>query len=383
MNFDETYLSVDLDALDANFSAIRSKANNKIMAVVKADAYGHGAVVLAKHLESRSDFFGVACVSEALELRKAGIRLPILILGHTPVQAFGQVIAHEIRPAIFRMDEAVEFSKEAVRQGVKAPIHIALDTGMGRIGFSADPDGMEQVLAISNMEGITIEGLFSHYACADMEDLAPTNAQMARFDGFVEQLEARGVTVPLCHLSNSAGLMRLSSQHNMVRTGIVLYGLYPDAQMDRSLLPLQPVVSWHSCITMLKTLPAGSPVSYGATYITTKPTRVATVPVGYADGYPRSLSGKFHVLICGKKAPILGRVCMDQMMVDVTDIPEAEEGTAVTLIGKDGQQSISVEDVSNCSGVFHYELVCGFGRRQPRLYTQGGKVVQSLHYLQK
>ncbi len=383
MQFDETYLAIDLDVVDENFSAISNKAKCKVMTVLKADAYGFGSVPLAKHLQSRSDYFGVAYISEALELRAAGITLPILILGHTPVEFFPEAICQGIRPAIFRMDDARAFSAEAVRQGVRAPVHIALDTGMSRIGFQADEEGIEHILEISRLPGVYIEGLFSHYAYADMADPAPAMEQSRLFNSVREKLTALGVEIPVYHLSNSAALMHLPEQYDMVRVGMILHGMYPSEEMDPADLPVRPTFSWHSRITMLKTLPAGRKISYGGTCTLTDTTRVATVPVGYADGYPRSLSNNFYALVRGKKAPILGRVCMDQMMVDVTNIPDAAEGDCVTLIGTDGNETITPEALCRAGGVFHYEFVCGLARRQSRYYLKDGKVFQKVSYLSK
>jgi len=381
LKFDTTYLAIDLDIINENFAQVRAKAPGKILTIVKADAYGYGAVPMAKYLEDRSDFFGVAYMSEAMELRRAGIQKPILILGHTPRSAYPELVRQAIRPAIFRYDDAVALSEEAVRQGVKTPIHFAIDTGMSRIGFQADDEGAETCAKIAALPGIEAEGMFSHYATADEADLTRAEAQSVLFDSFIEKLRALGVEIPLIHLSNSAALMNFSKHYNMVRAGVVIHGIYPSTAMDPAKLPIRPALSWHSRISFLKTLPAGRQIGYGGTYTTTRDTRVATVPVGYADGYRRGLTGKFYVLIHGKRAPILGRVCMDQIMVDVTEIPEAQADDPVVLVGKSGSEEITMFQISQVAGVVHYEFLCSLHHRIPRYYIRGGKVVETLHYL--
>ena len=381
MIFDTTYLAIDLDVIDRNFETVRRKAGCKILTIVKADAYGFGAVKMAKYLEDRSDFFGVAYMSEAVELRRAGIQKPILILGHTPQSAYPELVRLQIRPAIFREDDAYALSAEAVRQGVKAPFHFAIDTGMSRIGFQADEASADLCAKLAALPGLFAEGMFSHYATADEADLTKAEAQSALFDRFIGLLKARGVEIPLVHLSNSAALMNFNKHYNMVRAGVVIHGIYPSGDTDPKKLPVEPALSWHSRISFLKTLPAGREIGYGGTYTTKGETRVATVPVGYADGYRRGLTGKFYVLIHGKKAPILGRVCMDQIMVDVTAIPEAQMGDEVVLIGKSGDEEITMFQISRTAGVVHYEFMCSLHHRMPRYYVRGGKVVDSLHYL--
>lgn len=381
MKFDTTYLAIDLDAIDQNLAAIRQKAGCRVMAVIKADAYSHGAVPLAKHLDGRADFFGVANIAEAIELHRSGIKTPILILGHTPRSAYPELVAAGIRPSIFRLDDAEALSAEAVRQGVTVPFHFAIDTGMSRIGFQADEEGADLCARIARLPGLRAEGLFSHYATSDEADLSRAQAQGQLYGQFIGLLKDRGVEIPLLHMSNSGGIMNFSQHHAMVRAGIVLYGCYPSDEVDPEKLPILPVLSWHSRITHLKTLPAGREVGYGGTYTTTAPTRIATIPVGYADGYRRSLSSQFHVLVCGKKAPILGRVCMDQFMVDVTHIPEAKEDDPVVLIGQSGSEAITLDAISKAAGVIPYEFLCSLHQRLPRYYLRGGQVVDTLHYL--
>lgn len=381
MSFDNTYVRIDLDAIRENIETVRRKTGTAVMAVVKADAYGHGAVPVAQHLQDICSFFGVSSAAEALELRQAGLDNPILILGHTPVDAFPLVVEQEIRPAIFRWEDALALSEEAQRQGKTAKFHFAVDTGMSRIGFQAEEDAAELCCRIAGLPGLCPEGLFSHFATADCADLSKAREQARKFDWFCDLLKQRGLEIPIRHMNNSAGLMNFTDQYDMVRCGIVTYGLYPSPEVDPKLLPLKPALSWHSHVSHVKTLPAGREVSYGGLYVTREDTRVATIPVGYADGYWRSLSGRFYVLIHGRRAPILGRVCMDQLMVDVTHIPQTQPGDPVTLVGHDGDEVITVEQIAGEAGSFNYEFICGISRRVPRVYQQGGQQIRSVHYL--
>ena len=381
MDFDNTWVKIDLSAIEANIDAIAAKANVPVMAVIKADAYGHGAVPIARLLEKKCAFFGVSSMLEAMELRSAGIRLPILILGATPDDAYPLAVREDIRPAIFTWESACALSRAATAQGKTARLHFAVDTGMSRIGLQVTEEAADLCARIAALPGLVCEGLFSHFATADETDLTRARAQAARFADFDAMLKARGLEIPIRHLNNSAGVMNFSEHYDMVRSGIVTYGLYPSSEVDPGDLPLRPALSWYSRVTHVKTLPAGREISYGGTFVTTRDTRVATVAVGYADGYRRSLSGRFYVLIRGRKAPILGRVCMDQLMVDVTDIPDAAAGDTVTLAGRDGKERITIEELAAAAGSFNYETVCGISRRVPRVYLKDGQCVGSVHYL--
>ena len=381
MNFDSTRVKIDLDIIARNFDAVCEKVKVPVMAVIKADAYGHGAIQVARLLQEKCAFFGVSSMLEAMELRQAGLKNPILILGHTPVNAFPTAIREGIRPTIFCYEDAAALSQAAVEAGITAPFHFAVDTGMSRIGFQATQTDADVCAAIAAMPGITAEGLFSHFATADSADLTRSQAQADMFDGFCRMLEDRNVHISIRHLDNSAGLMNFTRHYDMVRSGIVTYGMYPSGEVDPALLHLEPALQWLSRITHVKTLPAGREISYGGTYTTTRDTVVATIPVGYADGYRRSLSGKFHVLIRGQKAPILGRICMDQMMVDVTHIPGGAPNDRVVLVGKFDDEEITMEEMAAAADSFNYEFVCGISRRVPRIYVQGGKNIHSVHYL--
>ncbi len=381
INFDTTYAQIDLDAIAANMDAIQAKVKVPVMAIVKADAYGHGAVAVAGLLKDKCPFFGVSAMQEALELRRAGIQNPILILGYTPVSAYETAIRQGIRPAIFHWEDAVALSKAAVETGLPGIFHFALDTGMSRIGFQVTREDADLCAKIAALPALQAEGLFSHLATADCLDLSRAKVQEARFNAFDAMLKEQGLEIPIRHLNNSAGLMNFENQYDMVRAGIALYGLYPSDEVDPALLPLKPAMSLRSQVTHVKTLPPGREISYGGAFVTARETVVATIPVGYADGYRRNLSGRFHVLIRGRKAPILGRVCMDQMMVDVTDIPGVVPGDPVTLMGRDGGEVISAEQIAAQADSFNYEFVCGVSRRVPRVYLREGREIHRIHYL--
>ena len=381
MYTDNTYVNIDLDAIAENFAAVQEKAGTAVMAVVKADAYGHGAIQVARLLEDKCAFFGVSSMLEAQELRQTGIQKPILILGHTPVGAYPIAVQENIRPAIFRYEDALALSAEACRQGKTVDFHLVVDTGMSRIGFPVTEEAADICAAIAKLPGLRAEGLFSHFATADCADLTKAKAQAALFDQFYAMLQDRGVNIPIRHLDNSAGIMNFPNHYEMVRSGIVTYGMYPSSEVAPSLLGIRPAFQWRSRVTHVKWLEAGREISYGGTYVTSRPTKVATVPVGYADGYRRSLSNRFYVLIKGQKAPILGRVCMDQMMVDVTHIADVQPEDTVVLVGRSGDEEITVEQIAAAADSFNYEFVCGISRRVPRVYYQNGQAVHTVHYL--
>ena len=381
MTFESTKLMIDLDAIRHNIQAVKAKAGAPVMAIIKADAYGHGAVRLAKHLDDCCAFFGVSSILEALELRQAGIQKPMLILGYTPVSSFPEAVRLNIRPAIFRYEDALALSQAAGELGMTAKFHFAVDTGMSRIGFQVTREDADTCAKIARLPNLEAEGLFSHFATADCTDLTRAKRQAERFACFDKMLRERGVVIPIRHLDNSAGLMNFGCEYEMVRSGIVTYGMYPSDEVDPELLDLRPALRWETRIIHINLLEPGREIGYGGTYTTTRLTRVATLPVGYADGYRRNLSGRFYVLIRGKKAPILGRICMDQMMVDITDIPDARLGDMVVLVGKDGDEQITVEQIAAQGDSFNYEFVCGISRRVPRVYTLGGRVDHTVSYL--
>lgn len=378
-----TQAKIDLDAVEYNYNNTRAKLPQgcKLLGVIKADAYGHGAVELARFLENKCDFFGVACIEEAVKLKKTGIKTPILILGYVAPAFYDLVVKYDIRIPVFSYDTAKALSDEAVKQGKTVPFHFCIDTGMSRIGFQVNEESADVCKEICALPNIEAEGLFSHFATADESDLTKALAQREKYKKFVEMLESRGIQIPIKHLNNSAGIMNFDEYFDMCRMGIILYGLYPSEEVDKSLLDIKPAMSWLTHISHIKTLEAGREVSYGGTFKTTEPSVIATIPVGYADGYPRCLSNKGKVIINGQYAPIVGRVCMDQFMVDVTDVDGAELDSIVTLVGKDGDAELSMEEVSNAAYSFNYELPCRVARRVPRTYYKDGKLVKATNYM--
>ena len=380
MEYSNTWVNIDLTAIEENFRVLQKKANKPVCAVVKADAYGHGAVQVAKLLQGQCAFFGVSSVAEALELRNAGIQTPVLLLGHTPVKLFPAVVEKELRCTVFDLEEAKALSLEAARQQKNAYVHIAVDTGMSRIGFQVTEEAADQCAAIGKLPGLQVEGLFSHFATADEASTDAAQKQAALFEKFDAMLRTRGLEIPIRHMDNSAGIARFENHYDMVRAGISLYGFAPSQEMEGT-LPLKPAMQWETTVSHVKLLEPGRAVSYGGTFVTEKPTLVATIPVGYADGYRRSLSGKFCMLIHGKPAPILGRVCMDQTMVDVTDIPNTCVGDRVVLMGTDGAETITAEEIAAAAQSFHYEQLCDISRRVTRVYYQAGKQVAKTNYL--
>ena len=378
-----TQAKIDLDAVEYNYNNTRAKLPQgcKLLGVIKADAYGHGAIELARFLENKCDFFGVACIEEAIELKKADIKTPVLILGYVAPAFYDLVVKYDIRIPVFSYDTAKALSDEAVKLGKTVPFHFCIDTGMSRIGFQVNEESADVCKKICALPNIEAEGLFSHFATADETDLTKALAQREKYKVFVEMLENRGIQIPIKHLNNSAGIMNFDEYFDMCRMGIILYGLYPSEEVDKSLLDIKPVMSWLTHISHIKTLEAGREVSYGGTFKTTEPRVIATIPVGYADGYPRCLSNKGRVIINGQYAPIVGRVCMDQFMVDVTDVDGAELDSTVTLVGKDGDAELSMEEVSNSAYSFNYELPCRVARRVPRTYYKDCKFVKATNYM--
>lgn len=378
-----TEASIDLDAIEYNYNQIRAKVpqDTKLLAVIKADAYGNGAVQISKFLDDKCDFFGVACVDEAIEIIQAGIKSPVLILGRVFVEDYPLVVKHNIRIPIFNLYDAKKLDEEAEKQGKVIPFHFCLDTGMSRIGFQATDESIELCEEICKLENIKAEGLFSHFATADEADLTKANAQLEKFNSFANALESKGLNIPIKHLNNSAGIMNFANGFDMCRMGIILYGMYPSEEVDKDLLSIKPVLSWKTRISYIKQLEANREISYGGTYKTETERTIATVPVGYADGYPRCLSNKGRVLVNGQYAPIVGRVCMDQMMIDITDIEGVKVADEVILIGKQGDNELSMEEVSAQAYSFNYELTCRFARRIPRVYYKNGEIVDETNYL--
>ncbi|MDO4623630.1 MAG: alanine racemase [Eubacteriales bacterium] len=368
-----TYAEISLEAIGHNIDEVRKKidAKTKVLAVVKANAYGHGAVRVASYLQDRVDFFAVATADEALLLRENGIVLPIMILGYASPSEYTELVKHDVRICIYNLDDAEALNRAGEELGIRAKLHIALDTGMTRIGFQVDEASADTIAAIAAMPHLDVEGMFTHLSCADMTDKAFCYEQFEKFDRMLEMLKDRKVQIPIRHVLNSAGIMEFDDHRfDMVRSGITTYGCYPSEEVDKSRMDLQPAMEWKTHVIHVKDVEPGRGVSYGATYVTEKPvTRIATVSVGYADGYPRALSSRGRVLIRGQYAPILGRVCMDQMMVDVTDISGVKVEDVVTLIGRDGENRITVEEVGDNSARFNYEMLCDVSDRVNRIYV--------------
>lgn len=376
-----TYALINLDNIEYNCENVRKKLapGTKLLGVIKADAYGHGAVEIGKLIEAKCDFFGVACIEEALELKKAGIKIPLLILGRVFPWDYENVVRYDIRIPVFSYEDAKALSDESVKQNKTTPFHFCIDTGMSRIGFQVNEDSADICKKITELPSIRPEGLFSHFATADETDLSKAIKQREKYKLFVNMLEQRGIDIEIKHLNNSAGIMNFDEYFDMCRMGIILYGLYPSEEVNPSLLDIKPVMSWIARISHVKTLEPGREISYGGTFKTSEPTRVATIPVGYADGYPRCLSNKGKVLINGKEAKILGRVCMDQFMVDVTDI-DCKPGDEAVLVGSSGDKALSMEEVSGSAYSFNYELPCRVARRVPRVFVYKGKT-KTVKYL--
>ncbi|MBR5782785.1 MAG: alanine racemase [Clostridia bacterium] len=361
------YAKINLSAICNNIAEVQRVVGEAVAvyAVIKANAYGHGALQVAQALKNQVDGFCVATGEEALALRQEGIDNPMMILGYVFPDSYESLIRQDVALTVFDYESAQIMSETACRLGKTVKVHIKLDTGMGRIGFFPQQESLETVCRIAALRQLEIEGLFSHFAGADEADKTLAKKQMETFLRFADDIAAAGVQIPMLHMCNSAGITDLpEARFNMVRCGIATYGLYPSDAVDRSAVRLTPAMSLHAKVTFVKRVPAGTTVSYGSTFVTERETVIATVPIGYADGYPRSLSGKGFMMIHGQKAPVLGRVCMDQLMVDVTDIPDVKRGDEVIVMG----EGVDTETVARLSDRLHYELICGIGIRVPRVY---------------
>lgn len=383
--YSRVYAKIDLDAVAWNMEQMKKnlKEGTEMVAVIKTDGYGHGAVQVASMLESYDYVWGyaVATLDEAVVLRAAEIQKPILVLGCIFPDQYWEMLKYEIRMNVYTKEMAEAISALAVERGEQAYVHIKLDTGMARLGFSAEESSIEEIKEIAELPNLVLEGVFTHFAKADEEDKTFTMMQLEKFEWMTQRLEEEGVTFPYVHASNSAGIIDVRrADYNLVRAGIAIYGLYPSEEVDKEKVQLKPALSLKSHIAFVKDIPAGTPVSYGGDFVSEHQMRIATIPIGYGDGYPRSLSDTGYVLIRGKKAPIIGRICMDQFMVDVSDIPEVKFGDKVTLIGRDQEEYLPVEKLSELSGRFNYEFVCDLGKRIPRVYVQDGKVEEQVDY---
>lgn len=371
------YAKINLDNIKKNIQTVRERFGNEvaIMGIVKANAYGHGAVPVAKALvEAGASALGVAAIDEAVELREGGIVEPILILGQIFRQDYQIAIENDITCTVIDVVTAQGLSRKAKELGKIAKVHIKIDTGMGRIGFQPDTDGEMQIKSVYDLENIQVDGAFTHFANADIIDKTSAKTQKEKFLNFTDKLIKDGYKLPIRHMYNSASVMELDGYcGEMVRCGILSYGLYPSAEMNRE-YKLYPALEFKSSVSFVKSVKKGFTVSYGSTYVAEKDMKIATVPAGYGDGYPRYLSNKGEVLIQGTRCKIVGRVCMDQFMVDVSHLEDVQIADEVTLVGTDGNETITVEDVSDKESRFNYEFCCLITPRVPRIYIKDGKI---------
>lgn len=366
---------INKDAIRHNFEEIKRSlpGSVKVMPVIKADGYGHGALNMAAELVTEADYFAVAIIDEALALRKNGIKTPILLLGYTSRQYFEAAVENDITLTVLSLEDAKVLSRTAQRLGKTAKIHIAIDTGMSRIGFFPTEESADTVKEIAALDNVLLEGVFTHFSTSDEADKEFTHLQAKRFAQFQIMLTERNVDIAIYHCSNSAAIMQHTDcAFNMVRPGIILYGLNPSDEVPEDVLDLQPVMELESHVAFVKTIKKGDSVSYGRTFTADKDMKIATIPVGYADGYPRLLSNKGRVIIGGEYVPIVGRICMDQFMVDVSDIENVSVGDKVTLIGKQGELFISADEIARHAQTINYEIVCGIGKRVPRITVSRG-----------
>ena len=378
------WAEIDLDKAVYNMKNIKKLVGDKeVIAVVKADCYGHGADDLAPvFLENGATRLAVAILTEGIELRKKNITAPIMILGYTPLELSEELINNDIEQTVYDLEYAKKLSNVAEKLGKKAKIHIALDTGMGRIGFIPNEESIEDVEKIASLKGIEIIGIFTHFSTADEYDKTYTNEQFKKIKSFINELEKRGVNIPLKHASNSGAIMEMPETYlDAVRAGIILYGYYPSNEVDKSKLDIKPILTLKTTVSHVKEVEEGTSISYGRTFITERKSKIATIPIGYADGYSRLLSGKAKVIINGKFAPVVGRICMDQCMIDVTDIGEVKVGDEVILLGEEGNLKFNADDFAEIMGTINYEITCMLKQRIPRVYIKEGKVVSVKNYI--
>ena len=372
------YAEINLDAIVKNVDNLMAltKENTGALAVVKADGYGHGDVAVAKAVAQKVTGYAVATLDEAVNLRENGVKKPILVLGYVDPYEFDILVSHEITATVFDVETAQLLADAARVQKKQAHCHIKVDTGMRRIGLEPDENGIAIVKQITALKELSADGIFTHFAASDETDKTSAEHQFKLFTDFTGRLEKEGIHFTYRHCANSAAVIDMPQVDlDMVRLGIAMYGMYPSDEVKKEKVELFPALDLKSHITMVKEIPAGEKVSYGGTFTTTRTTKLATVSVGYGDGYPRALSSKGYVLVRGQKAPIVGRVCMDQMMVDVTDIENVTRADIVTLIGKDGDAEITVEEIAALAGTFNYECVCDLGKRIPRSYYLNGEYI--------
>jgi len=372
-----TWAEINLDAIRHNFNEVKSKTKSPVMAIIKADAYGHGVYEVAKVLlEEGACAFGVATCDEAIELRNMGFNIPILILGVIFPEEYHSIIEKDVSFAVDSFENAVTASKKAEELGKDALVHIKLDTGMGRIGFLPNEKSLEEIEKVSKLKNIKIQGIFSHMSKADEENKTYANMQFEKFMHMCTALEQKGVSLPVKHIANSASIATLPNTHlDMVRSGIVTYGLNPSDDVDERYINLKPAMTLKSRITHIKTVKEDSLISYGGHFTAKAGTTIATVAIGYADGFSRVLSGKAKVLVKGNLVPVVGNICMDQCMIDITGKENINCGDEVIIFGSDGNNTIKADAVALLCGTINYEIVCSVARRVPRVYIRDNNVV--------
>jgi len=400
-NYYRAYAKVDLSAISHNIVTMRKHINetyknkdNKylkpgqevgMMATIKADGYGHGAIPIGRELEKLGiDYIAVAIYQEGIQLRKEGIKTPILVLGHTPQEAYEELITHKLAQTVYSLHMGKRLEEVARKMDKKIKVHVKVDTGMGRLGFRVKNrpvgEALQEIVALDNLSHLEIEGIFTHFSKADEVDKSYTKHQLDLFNELLDQLDLKKIRPEYIHASNSAALIDVAKANfNMVRTGIAIYGLYPSREVDHT-IELKPALSIISRVVFLKIVEAGEAISYGGIYTTKTKSKIATIPFGYADGFSRALSNKGRVVINGHYAPVIGRVCMDMIMVDVTHIDGIKENDQVYLIGGDDKALVSVEEVADIMGTINYEVVCLIGKRVPRVYVKDGQVVETIDY---
>lgn len=378
------WAEVNLDNLAHNIKQVRNNTNKDslIMAVVKANGYGHGAVDIARtFLENGADRLAVAILSEAVELRKADITESILVLGYTPRSQYEKLLEYNLIQTIYNYEDAKILSQKAVEFGKEVTIHIKIDSGMGRIGFLPTAESAESILNISILPNIKIEGIFTHFAKADEVDKSHVRGQFNKYMEFVNYLERKGLNISIKHVSNSAGIIDLPEFNlNMVRAGIMLYGLYPSDEVNKEKIKLKPAMTLKAKISHLKIVPKGTGISYGQIFTTEGESKIGTIPIGYADGFTRLLTGKAEVYINDKRVPIVGKICMDQCMLDLTSVEDVELGDEVVIFGCE-QDYPHVDELASKIGTINYEIVCMVARRVPRVYISNNKIVSIKEYL--
>ena len=384
INIRPVWAEVDLNSIENNMKEIKKNLNNKeIIAVIKADAYGHGAIDIAPVLlKNGADKLAVAVITEALQLRNNNIKAPILVLGYTPITFIDDIINNNIQQTVYSYEYAKELSDAASNLNSKVDIHIALDTGMGRVGFLLNEEGIRDIEKISKLKNINITGIFTHFSSADEEDKQYTKYQIEEFNKFTKELENRGIYLGCKHASNSAGILDLKEAHlDAVRPGIILYGYYPSNEVEKNKIKIKPALTLKCQIVHVKKLPEGKYISYGRKFKTERESIIATLPIGYADGYSRSLYNKAKVIVNGKLVPIIGRICMDQCMIDVTDVGEVKVGDEVILLGKDNDVVFDADIIAELMDTINYEVLCTIGRRVPRVYKYNGEIIKTRNYL--